>query len=81
MSENSNINTVKDIIKDYLIRNKYDGLACTKMDCGCSVDELEICDYSMKECAPAYRCKDTDCTSTFKCFLINPKERPCDEAN
>lgn len=71
--------TVREIIRDYLIRNKYDGLACSVIECGCSLEELEICDYNMGDCVPAYKCKDMDCTRAHKCFLVDLNKKICDE--
>ncbi|MFH1614894.1 MAG: hypothetical protein ABIG61_07410 [Planctomycetota bacterium] len=55
---------VKDIIKEYLEKNGYDGL-CGE-GCGCRVvnDELFImCEGSFNDCVPGYlhKCKKADC--------------------
>ncbi len=45
--------TVKSIVRDYLKRNKYDGLY-NGGDCGCGVDDLAPCGVCMDGCEPAY---------------------------
>ena len=46
--------TVKDIIKQYLIDNGFDGLCNPDHDCACSIGEL-FCDYECRpDCQPAY---------------------------
>ena len=45
--------TVQEIIKDYLKRNKWDGL-CND-DCGCDVDELMPCNQYVGDCQPAVK--------------------------
>lgn len=50
--------TVKEIVKDYLERNGYDGL-CTQ-DCGCDKDYLFPCcgEGFPEHCVPAYKVGD-----------------------
>jgi len=45
--------TVKEIVKKYLEINGFDGL-CGE-SCGCSKDDLFLCDSCPDECEPAYR--------------------------
>jgi len=56
-----------DIIKEYLIEHKYDGLVNIDGPCGCKLDELNVCCNDFAECQPAYIwtgvCKDCDCKS------------------
>jgi len=49
--------TVKDIVKQYLENNHYDGL-CGE-DCGCEKDDLMPCGEDMRHCVPGYRTKKT----------------------
>ena len=44
---------VKEIVKQYLEQNGYDGLAGD--DCGCLIDELFICDSCPDECVAGHR--------------------------
>jgi len=45
--------TVKEIIKQYLIDNGFDGL-CSE-DCGCGVNDLICCNREfIEDCQPAY---------------------------
>ena len=46
--------TVKEIVKDYLEKNGYDGLCCE--GCGCGLDDFMPCEgCDIKNCKPAYR--------------------------
>ena len=50
--------TVKELVKDYLEKNGYDGLC--REGCGCGIDNLMPCSkYALKGvptcCAPAYK--------------------------
>jgi hypothetical protein len=45
--------TIKEIVKEYLEKNGYDGLYGLP-DCGCSVDDLMPCDEPGVNCAPGY---------------------------
>lgn len=47
--------TVKEMIKEYLIENGYDGL-CTD-DCGCLVDNLITCEDGSMTCEAGYKKK------------------------
>lgn len=42
---------VKDIIIEYLIKNKFDGL--TYDNCGCGIDDLLSCGNCFPDCFPA----------------------------
>lgn len=46
---------VRDILKDWLVIQGYDGLYYDEYECGCSVDDLVPCDESPLYCEPAYR--------------------------
>lgn len=45
--------TVKEIMKHFLIGNKFDGLYSD--DCGCSIDDLMVCDENVIHCCPGYK--------------------------
>ena len=45
---------VRDIVKEYLIANGYDGLYDPLGDCGCIIDDLFPCDVSGM-CCPGYK--------------------------
>ena len=55
---------VKDIIKNHLIENGYDGLVNLEGECGCTLDDYHACGEYMFECKPAYKwenaCKDCE---------------------
>jgi len=42
---------VRDIIREYLVANGYDGL-CSE-ECGCGLDDLMPCEYGIQHCVPA----------------------------
>lgn len=52
----------KEIIKDYLIANGYDGLVCIEGECGCELDDFNACGEDLCGCQPSYvwrnACKD-----------------------
>ncbi len=50
----------KEIIIKYLKDNKFDGLLCAEVPCGCSIDDLAPCDGNMFDCIPAYK-KEANC--------------------
>ena len=47
--------TIKEIIKDYLEKNGYDGLFNGNIPCGCLKDDLNPCGEPFDECLPGYR--------------------------
>jgi hypothetical protein len=47
--------TLTDIIKEYLLNNKYDGLCWVDGMCYCFVDNLMDCGRPYIWCQPAYR--------------------------
>ena len=47
---------VKDIVREYLRKNNYDGLVNEWHICGCSHDDLAPCGQISDYCEPAYRC-------------------------
>ena len=46
--------TVKDIIKEYLINNGYDGLFSSDTECACTIKDLNACDERCDDCEPGY---------------------------
>jgi len=48
---------VKEIIKEYLSKNGYDGLVNAEGECGCLSDDLAPCDNMESECLPGYKTK------------------------
>jgi len=71
----------KKIIQDYLRKNGYDGLLCTDIPCGCSIDELMPCgeNCNVLDCEPAYAHPCTGEACTHKCEGYDPenKEQRC----
>jgi hypothetical protein len=58
---------VKEIVKEYLEKNGYDGLYNVDGECGCPKDSLLPCSESFDQCCPGYRgacdgsCDDPPC--------------------
>ena len=47
---------VGTIVREWLIRNGYDGLVSDRCECGCSIDDLMPCGFDcIESCLPAYR--------------------------
>lgn len=46
---------VRGIIINFLKANGYDGLVNLEAECGCGLDELNLCDGPCVDCEPAYR--------------------------
>ena len=44
--------TVFKIVKDYLKKNKLDGLVNYELSCACSLDDLEPCGHMTSDCMP-----------------------------
>ena len=61
---------VGEIIKSYLIENKFDGLYNPDIECGCSLDELFICDNCFNGCIPGIKKEDPDGEYIY---LIGPR--------
>jgi len=58
--------TVKEIVKEYLEKNNYDGLYCEF--CGCRNDDLMSCsDYSCMDCQPGCAWTCDDCADYDNC--------------
>jgi hypothetical protein len=45
--------TVREIIKDYLLVDKADGLCNPELECGCNIDDLVPCASDPCDCQPA----------------------------
>jgi hypothetical protein len=65
------MNIVK-IIKQYLKKNGYDGLC--NMDCGCGINELNVCSEINIDCIPAYKTKANCLKCKRKCSLAGSYE-------
>ena len=57
----------KGIVKDYLVRNEFDGLYNGHNDCGCEVSDLSPCMDGMGDrCQPGYKALCTpECDHDF----------------
>lgn len=51
--------TVKEIIKEYLLKNNYDGL-CSDRQCYCDIKNLISCEVSIEFCQPAHKIKENN---------------------
>lgn len=51
---------VHEIVKDYLIKNGYDGLFHPDIDCACLIADLQPCNEDISSCKPGYKIQ---CTS------------------
>lgn len=47
--------TVRTIVKAWLITRGFDGLVDTQGDCGCDYDDLMPCEGPQDRCVPGYR--------------------------
>jgi hypothetical protein len=53
---------VKEIIKQWLEQNGYDGLYSDSLGCGCELSELCPCEgESIKDCGPGYKIDGCNC--------------------
>jgi len=66
-----------DIIREYLIKNKFDGLYDPYSECGCESEDLSPCCNSFEECRPGYKHMQNED------WFIKPfrAETGCPEAN
>ena len=46
---------VKSIVAEYLKANKYDGLCCLDVPCGCLLEDLAPCGEMSEKCRPGHR--------------------------
>jgi len=66
------ITNVKDIIREYLVANGYDGLFNFDGECACLLDDLMPCEQCCDECIPGYRADDP----TGEYDFLMQSERP-----
>lgn len=73
--KNNKILTVKEIIINYLKRNRFDGLYHDS-ECGCKIDDLLHCGNECTECKPGNFINCNECyfhkrlsTSLFECEI------------
>ena len=64
---------VRDIVRNWLERNGFDGLLNRELECGCSLSDLEPCDGIEMDCEPGY--KSTDPIGEVD-FIISPDNPP-----
>ena len=55
---NNKPKNIIDIVYNYLKENKFDGLYCEELSCGCNLDDLIPCDFSFQSCKHGYQYKD-----------------------
>ena len=63
--------TVKEIVREYLVAHGFDGLYSEVGQCGCSLDDLMMCEEPGIDCRPGY--KTTDPSDEFL-YLIGPQK-------
>jgi len=63
--------TVKEIVKEYLIKNGYDGLY--DRECGCRIDDLMPCVEGFEGCQAGYLVDDIYGNDDAD-FFIGPKK-------
>ena len=52
MSKECGLLTVKEIIRQFLITNHYDGLCSIDCECACRIDDLFSCGACVGDCEP-----------------------------
>lgn len=57
--------TVKEIIKEYLTKNGFDGLCSPEHECGCNIEDLVCCYGYCLDCEPAYEIEDKTGESSY----------------
>ena len=62
--------TVREIVKEYLEKNGYDGLFVD--ECTCSLEDLMPCDYSNPNCKAGYLVESNLCVDCDLEFCISP---------
>lgn len=62
--------TTREIIKEYLEKNKYDGL-CND-ECDCCLEDLMSCNYSSHNCTAGYFVENNLCVDCDVEFCISP---------
>jgi hypothetical protein len=64
--------TVKEIVRQYLVKHGFDGLYSENGQCGCSLPDIMECDsIGVELCKPGYKVDDP--SGEFE-FLIVPRE-------
>lgn len=64
---------VRDILKEYLITHKYDGLFNAHGCCGCTIEDLISCDVGpIDGCEPGYKTTSDD--PDFDFYITSVKE-------
>jgi len=64
----------KEIIKEYLVQNGFDGLH-NEAECGCELDDLIPCHENCSQCQPGYKIvppSNVDCDYDF--YICEDKE-------
>lgn len=61
--------TLDKIIKDYLEKNGYAGLANVGFECGCGLDNLQCCDEPPWDCVPGHKVSCSEC-GKMNCLYI-----------
>ncbi len=66
--------TVKDIVKQYLIENGYDGLYSEIGECGCDLKDIMVCQAEgIDLCKAGYKINDP--SGEFEYFIRPEKEQ------
>ena len=63
--------TVKEIVKQYLEQNGYDGLYHEDLECGCSLDDFAPCGDMSEHCEIGYTNACATCTKREDCGIYN----------
>lgn len=64
--------TIREIVKEYLEKNGYDGLCVD--ECDCSLKDLMPCNYVMPECKVGYFVESNLCVDCDVEHCISPKK-------
>jgi hypothetical protein len=68
----------KEVIKEYLTTNGFDGLTDPAGDCGCDLDSLVCCVNDCSDCTPGYKHPHEDFGFVIKHGPYNPTEERID---
>lgn len=69
---------IKEIIKEYLNNNGYDGLFCPG-ECACKKDDLMPCDEYMMDCEPGYLIEKKCADAEYDWYIGAKKESKIEE--
>ena len=58
---------VKEIVAQYLNSNGYDGLCCSKIECGCTVNALFPCGNTDSDCVAGHLVACGECPEYKSC--------------